>query len=327
MVIEHKVIGTVSGGIRVDPDTQQEITQYVLTYKPTVYFGQKGKDYVAQATPEPDGSYKNVPLTRIGEEANVTQCYLQLDWIAGVIETEILTADTLAQLPPRVNHKNSVAFDAATDAQEDTGDGVLTFSHTCSGTNRAVFIAGAARSSGTGATAFTVTYGGNAATQLWNNTGGSFTADRLQGAYVKESGAPTGAQTVSCTQTGGTSIGWNAAGAISMTGVDQTTPVGTAVITTAGTNALTVTVASVGVDDLVVDDVYTSDAGPTVGANQTERIAETNGSRWLHGSTQPGTAGGVMSWTAAGSFAQGVGAVAFKPAAGASTDLMAQICM
>lgn len=91
------------------------------------------------------------------------------------------------------------------------------------------------------------------------------------------------------------------AGAYAADGVDQTTPLRTAAKSTADSGtSVSDTVASVGTDDLVLD-VLSIDAhghAAAVGADQTERwdiqiVVKTTGAS----STQPGSAGGVMSWT------------------------------
>ena len=105
-----------------------------------------------------------------------------------------------------------------------------------------------------------------------------------------------------------------------MTGVDQTTPVGTTTATSGTTANPSVTVSDVGADDLVVENfVANANEGPTIGADQDLRYDELDGDTFTlfidaFGSTQLGSDGGVMSWTM-GAETWGLGAVAFKPAA------------
>lgn len=74
-----------------------------------------------------------------------------------------------------------------------------------------------------------------------------------------------------------------------------------------------VTVTGVNNDDMVVESTWGDNSFGTIGADQTERNSQLPSSL-LKQSTQPGTAGGVMSWSSASSN-WGIGAVAFKPVA------------
>lgn len=75
--VEHRCVGQVSGGIRLDTKGD-EIPEARLTYHPTVHR--------LDAT-----TYR-----RIGETAMVTQAYVILERIAGVIQTDLLAAETTA---------------------------------------------------------------------------------------------------------------------------------------------------------------------------------------------------------------------------------------
>jgi len=91
-----------------------------------------------------------------------------------------------------------------------------------------------------------------------------------------------------------------AANALSAYGVDQTTPLGTAVSSEGGGATATVTVSDAGNDDLIYDVLYASGTSVTgvAGADQTERANNTiagAGNRIL-ASTQPGSTDDVMSW-------------------------------
>ena len=95
------------------------------------------------------------------------------------------------------------------------------------------------------------------------------------------------------------------AGAVSFTGVNQSTPYGTHVTGSSDNGAPTVTVGSVGSGDIVVDTTMVLGASITVGTNQTSRVEFDNlgGNNESSGiSTQLGSDGGVMSWTSPGSF-------------------------
>ncbi len=294
--VEYLCSGSTSGGVRVNY-AGEEIVQYRLSYRlPVIRRGGRTR--------------------RLGEDRVSTYtAMLRLERLRGNIATEIMLATTTEADPPVWLTHNSVAFDAATDAQEAGGDGVISLSHTSGGSNRGVF-AGVGNSAGSPQTATSITYGGTSMTELWDIDGAPFT----KGAGYRLAGQATGAQTVTATLAGSTDEVILAV--VSMTGVDQTTPVGTPVSSGTLTGSPSVTVGSIGSDDLIVDFIYTAQSTNTSivaeVVNQIERTAEYLSPYIRAGtSTQPGTAGGVMSWTVVGSLDYGMnlGAVAFKPAA------------
>jgi hypothetical protein len=109
--------------------------------------------------------------------------------------------------------------------------------------------------------------------------------------------------------------------AISFTGVDQTTPLGTAVTATDTSTTPSVTVTDLTADDFVVDILGIAHSGTlTVGANQTQRSNAVAGGYYKRGSsTQDGTDGGVMSWSNSTSQAWAIGAVPIKAVAAAAS--------
>lgn len=316
--VEYRTIGTVSGGIR-EKSPGIEAAEYLLRYRPTVLFAQRALDYLATATPDENGFYANVPLTRLGELGTTVKAGFILERLSGSISTMITASVTLeAPAPVIARHHNSVAFDAATEGYEAGGDGVLSVSHTASGTNRAVFIGSGIYSvdSVTGTTS--ISYGGASATELWDaSVAGSYG----NAGYALVAPA-TGAQTVTATAADATPEEQGIS-VISMTGVHQATPTGTAVTATGTSAAPSVTVSAPAADSLVVDNLIT-EAMPrdTVGANQTERTSP-GGTDFLfqYGSTQLGSSGGVMSWTLVTTSGWRIGAVEFKAAgAGGSNN-------
>jgi hypothetical protein len=128
----------------------------------------------------------------------------------------------------------AVAFDAVGPSSAGTNSvgSPLTWTHTASGSNRAVIVGISQNNNVYVAGEVTVTYGGTAMTFLGERP----TDDQPSGAAQLFGlvNPPTGAQTVSAQHSTGTYgfIG----GSISFTGVDQTTPFGTAV-TAAGDNS------------------------------------------------------------------------------------------
>ena len=106
-----------------------------------------------------------------------------------------------------------------------------------------------------------------------------------------------------------------AAGAISLTGVDQTTGVGTHGTANGNSGTASVTVAAAA-DEWLADVVITDITAITVGADQTSRWEQDAGFPASGGSTQLGSANDVMSWTFAADI-WAIGAVPVLPAAAA----------
>lgn len=293
--VEHRCTGQASGGVRTRAAVEQG--EYILSYQPTWgWFGARtGR------------------TRRLGETRQSTYtAHVEIELLAGVlVETEIEVTSTESPAPDRPFH-SSVAFDAATSAIEFTGDGTLSLTHTSTGSDRAVFAGVGA----TGGASMSVTYGGAGMTELWDLSA----PNTFTGAGNRLAGQATGAQTVTSTVAGDS--GNHALGVISMTGVDQTTPVGAVVTTSGNAFSASVTVLSVGTDDMVVDSIASGWGEHTPGADQTERYARGAGFLEIAGDTQPGSAGGVMSHSTDGGspnfFSDDfiLGAVAFKAAAG-----------
>jgi len=300
--VEYRCVGSTSGGIRLAGDGT-DAAEYVLRYEPPCGFF---------------GAREGRPR-RLGEGAVSYQARVEVRLLRGAAATDVLVMSEALPAPAMPFH-SSVAFDAASSAIEAFGDGVISFSHTATGANRAAFMLVGSRGD---ALTPDPTYAGGGGTPTlitgWDIAGVPFV--NMKGYSVV---APaTGAQTVTSDLTD-TSTSDHFLGVVTMTGVDQTTPVGTAVFDGPGFEAspVSVTVASVGADDLVVDGLV-SQAVPTVGADQTSRASQDGSfpSHWRI-STQPGTAVGVMSWTYTGGTSRLLGAVAFKQAAagGAALD-------
>lgn len=293
--------GRVSGGIRTQPGRSAvESPFYQLRYTlPYGFFGQRA------------GAPK-----RLGETRQSTfQARVNLAASRGNLVTSVEVSANEAPAPDAAFH-SSVAFDTATDAGELFGDGVLSLSHTSSGADRAVF-AFVGNSGSPPRTSTSCTHDGATMVELWDVQQTFFS-----GAGYQLHAQATGTKTVTNTLANATDD--HVLSVLSFTGVDQSTPVGTPVTASNfAVTSLSVTVLSVGADDLVVDGLYVGDASnasPTVGASQTERTREAPvGDNTVFGvtSTQSGADGGVMSWTFPASLYGAVlGAVAFKAAAG-----------
>ena len=308
---EFRCDGQVTGGIRVGRGG--ELPEYTLRYGlPYGFFDVK----------------EGFPV-RLGERAkSLYRARVEITSRDGSIDSdiEVLGFDAPA---PQVAFHSSVAFDAVTSARETVSDGVLSLSHTSTGSDRGVFVGNGNSGATGGVLSTSVTYGGESMVEMWDALFGSFGGH----AGYRFHNQATASQTVTSTVPG--TPDEHALGVISMTGVDQTTPVGTPVSATGTTSPATVTVGSVSADDMVVDSMYTLFGGaPSIGADQTQRYAEdligsAGDEIYLKGSTQPGSAGGVMSWSNDGTADWGIGAVAFKPAAGGAVQqfLMPQILL
>jgi hypothetical protein len=208
----------------------------------------------------------------------------------------------------------SVAFDAATSISEESGDGLISLSHTASGSNRAAFAGVAIRDIGTAANSTGCTYNGQAMTELWDT---NFNATTLcnAGYSLANSLVPAGASTV-ISDADQATILFHALIVATFTGVNQSAPVGTPNTATGTASPATVTVASVNPEDYVVDSMTSASDPATEGANQTMVDSESDaaGDFRSYCSIQDGADGGVMSYTFTAVDAWGIGAVAFKPA-------------
>lgn len=207
----------------------------------------------------------------------------------------------------------AIAFDAAISAKA-TAASSLSFSHTCTGTERFLFV-GAGNSSGDLPANASVTYATIALTRPWAIQAQSFY--RNSGHYLVN--PASGANTVAVT--------WEniedelAAGAISFTGVDQTTPVGTSATANGASGVPTVDVSSES-GGIVVDNIYGngSTATPTAGTGQTRRWGELVAAGAAGaGSTEAGAATVTMSWADADWGEWIVGALPIKAAAAGGT--------
>lgn len=308
--------GVVRGGVHPIHGGPSEATEYTLSWQlPFGYFGESNTDPRKWASIKP---------RRIGETTKrpvlVTFEIVPLRGVPGIT----FTADCqIEEAPQNWEYHHSVAYDTAGSVAEYHGDGTVSFSFTAgSGSDRAVFVAAAVDGSGAPASTLAITYGGASPTvaDLWSSGFGTWL--RARGNVFKDSEMGSGAKTVqavsSLSPDGGLVVG-----CISVTGVDQTTPVGTP--QTSGSDSGTPrSVTVTGLDSsggLLVDAIASWGANPIVGANQTDRTSATGGidadAIYFHMSSQASSSGGDMSWSSL-SGESVLGAVEFKPA-GAAT--------
>jgi hypothetical protein len=133
--------------------------------------------------------------------------------------------------------------------------------------------------------------------------------------YVLPSG--TGSQAINVTFAA--SCGRCALGAVAYDGVDQSTPVGTAVVGATSSTTTHEAVVSAATNDLVCDVAYVGTDNITVGAGQTVRYDEDDFLsvfRSFGMSDEPGAASVTMSWTTSGATDGTVIAVPLKASAG-----------
>jgi len=319
--VEYRCTGRVSGGLRTTPD-HGAADVYTLRYAPPVLVGARAQDYLTTAIPDSRGVYSDVPLTRIGETAQTgVSAYVEITCLGGSVSTEILRASSLSAPAPRLaRYKNSVAFNAATSGSEEYGDNIVTVSHTAAGSDRALFVGVSVYEPLV--TGVITCSGGVTVNELWDVNGviGGYNISNIGASAVAP---PTTAVTV--TSTLSAFVAQHIVRVVSLTGVHQTTPTGAVPTTTSGTTSpATITVASVGADDLVVDNVIAVADGHTIGAGQTD-AASVVLSVFIRGlgSYQAGADGGVMSWSLTDPSTWISKAVAFKPAAGGATEITA----
>jgi hypothetical protein len=190
-----------------------------------------------------------------------------------------------------------VAFDAVGPSSAGQGTAAvtsITWSHTCAGSNRYVIV-GASCSAD--AATLTATYGGVAMTPLGLVHSGGLTSGfiRLFGLVAPATGAATVIVTSSVS-------GDLSGGSISFTGVDQTTPVGTAVTATSVTTSVSAAVPGTIAGNMVAATAVYG-AGIAVTPTQTSRY-----SKILNGNTAAGSNSGSTATSTGGTVTMGYSA-------------------
>src|SRR5881296_515947 len=207
----------------------------------------------------------------------------------------------LSFLPTTV--EAAVAVDNVTSSTFNTGNSTFSFNHAVgSGANR-LLIVGVTDDNNRGVPS--ATYNAVAMTAIGSKSNGN-----LLVSMFRMVNPPSGTFAVKVTWGGGNNVG--EVGAISFTGVDQTTPLGTFVTASASTTTPTVNVTSAA-GELVVDTVGATGGTLTVDASQAQRWNLTQTVRG-GGSTEAGAATVTMSWSLGTSNAWATIAVPVKPA-------------
>lgn len=201
----------------------------------------------------------------------------------------------------------ALAFDAVASGV-GSGVGPFTYSHTCSGSNRALFVKVSYYDSGDSVSA--VSYNGAAMTFISGSkiANGQYTVEWY---YLVN--PATGSNTVSVTMTG--SVFGIGVTSISFTDAHQTTPYGTPVTGTGTSTTPSVSVSSAATE-IVLDGIVIVHGGTlTVGAGQTQRTNEIGGGGSIKhaASTETGAASTTMSWSNSSSQVWASSAFAVKP--------------
>lgn len=292
---EYAARGQATGGMRLGR-AGEPYAEYSFALSP-----QKSAITTGSRTPVRGGDGKDrLQLTWRGETATTEYALvIRLELIRGTAATlDLLAVEAFTAVAPTIVWHRSVAYDNDSSGQEQTGDGVLDLTIDPVGTTDLAAWAHSGAFAATGGSS--ATYGGAAMTEL--HDAGFGTTPNVHSAYYK-TGIGTGLSAVTHTMTD-TTPGSHVFGIITMTGVNQSSPVGT-VATATGTTAdpMTVTVSSTVASGLVVAGLAFVDNGAeappgTVGADQTEqyRVNTATDNFFGVGSTQDGAAGGVMSW-------------------------------
>jgi hypothetical protein len=206
----------------------------------------------------------------------------------------------------------AVAFHAAGEAGEISNLTSTSWNHTVSGTNRYLVVGISGWDNSSSLSGITVTYNGDTMTRLGGlDTGGNNVAV-LFGLVNPD----TGTNQVSIT---GIPAGFSelAAGSVSFTGVDQSTPTGTLV--TEADGSVNITQAA---GDLGIDILYEGDDIPSPAADGVERVSVAAAAFELRMQTRGGTGSVTMAWTPVSDAtltAVPIKAAADAPAGGSST--------
>lgn len=193
----------------------------------------------------------------------------------------------------------AVAVDAVTTA--DLGGTPISWSHTCTGSNRVLIVVIPYWADGR--LISSITYNGVNLTQIIHHQVSLYAVD-IWGLIAPATGSNTITITFAASPT---QTPWGTACAVSMTGADQTTAWGTAAGANGSSTGPSVNVSSAA-NEMVIDGVTHDAASVTPGSGQTERMDATF-VQSSFASTEPGAAGTVTmsctlsvssQWTQAG---------------------------
>lgn len=248
-------------------------------------------------------------LTRRGEMAKSAYTVrARFELLQGTAATLDLLGMEVTEAPaPTIEYHHSVAFDSAIDAQDTSTDGVITLTIDPTGTAQLAAFAGSGNSSGGGGRLGSTTYNGVAMDEKWDEV---FNTLYGHAGYVL-AGIPS--TSVNVVNTLAAAPDEHAFGVMVFTGVDQTTPAGTAAFSNGSGTTMSNTVTDALTAGMVVDNLY-CESSPTMGADQTTQNTENiGGFTFFRQSTQAASVvPATMSWTQA-SDTWGHGAIALRP--------------
>lgn len=205
----------------------------------------------------------------------------------------------------------AVLFDAAS-VTTGSGIGPFTWAHTCTGSDRALDVNISIYDSADFPTS--VTYNGVALTLIGSTSNGQYTV------YQYYLIAPaTGANNIEVAVSG--NVFDFVGSGVSLTGVDQTTAIGTQAVNSGTDTTPTVNVTSAA-NEYVIDALIITHGGTlTVDGSQTQQAQAIGGAGFVKGasSTEGGAATTTMSWGNSSSQAWAIVGTPFKPVSGAAT--------
>ena len=206
------------------------------------------------------------------------------------------------------NVTGTITLDGVSSSSAGGGSATLTWSHTVGPDSYRMLIVGVSYWTVSATDPTTgVTYSGQSLTKIGNAIQGTAPISSLW--YLLN--PPTGTANIVVTRTNtGEDI---TAGATSWSGVNQSTPLGTAVTATGTSTTPSVTVSSAS-GEVVVDNAAMF-SGNTLSPldGQTQRYAILQGNAHAYGSSEPGAASTTMSWTQSASERWATIAVPMKP--------------
>jgi hypothetical protein len=203
----------------------------------------------------------------------------------------------------------AIAYDAVSGAANANVTTTNTWAHTCTGANGLLIVV----AGNFGSTAISgVTYGGDALTYLYKVDYAGTCRHEVWYKVAPKTGANNIVITYGATQSGS----YPSAGAVSFTGVNQSTPLGTSktasgVGTTPAVSGISSATGELVIDSICLDSTVT--ATPTAG--QTQTVANGNyGNNKVYSSYKDGAASVDMSWTRSTTGYWTAGGVSIKPA-------------
>lgn len=204
----------------------------------------------------------------------------------------------------------AIGYDNANSVSGTTVSAVTIPAFTVAGDNRFIFVGAGCQGSVTRSMTSVIRNTTETFTQKWMVTTTSNKFSCYGGYYA---GPAAGSYSIVVTLND--AVDEMCAGAISLTGVDQSTPTGThgtALNESNGIATVTVTAAD---DEWLCDMAWGWGSTITAGADQTSRWTQLNVGAFASGgsSTQPGTADDVMSWATFSGGEEAIGAVPIRP--------------